>query len=291
MFLIVSATAAHGQELLCNVSIDAGRIQSDRAVFDDMQQSISRYINYQKWGSDEFKGFERIRCNLQIIVTDRPSPDYFTCTANLQVYRPAYNTTYETLLLNIQDERFNFRYVPFQQMTFVDNTYNDNLTALLNFYAYLILAFDYDSYALNGGMPYFQKAQEIVNLANSAANEPGWRANESNRNRYWLMENLMNSSYRSFHAIVYKYHRQGIDLMESNPAQARRAITDSLRELQRLGRQNPLLLLLKTFLDAKDDELVKIYQNAFINDKKEFLELMQDLDPSNVAQYESIMTK
>ncbi|NJK27616.1 MAG: DUF4835 family protein, partial [Coleofasciculaceae cyanobacterium SM2_3_26] len=116
-----------------------------------------RYINYQKWGADEFQGFERIRCNLQIIVTDRPSPDYFTCTANLQVYRPAYNTTYETLLLNIQDERFHFRYVPFQQMTFVDNTYNDNLTALLNFYAYLILAFDYDSYAPTAACPIFRR--------------------------------------------------------------------------------------------------------------------------------------
>ncbi|RMG59587.1 MAG: DUF4835 family protein [Bacteroidetes bacterium] len=277
------------QELLCNVSIDAGRIQSDRTVFEDMQQNISRYINFQKWGTDEFQAQERIRCNLQIVVTNRPAPDYFQCTANLQVYRTAYNTTYETLSLNIQDERFNFRYVPYQQMVFVDNTYNDNLTALLNFYAYIILGFDYDSYAPNGGVPYFRKAQEIVNLASSASQEIGWRSSETNRNRYWLVENLMNSSYRSFHSIMYKYHRQGLDMMESNPAQARRAIMDSLRELQRLSRQNPLLMLLKVFLDAKDDELVKVFQNAFVNDKKEFVQLMQDLDPSNMARYNSVM--
>lgn len=286
---LLLSLSLQAQELLCNVSIDAGRIQSDRAIFEDMQQSISRYINFQKWGTDEFQAQERIRCNLQIVVTNRPGPDYFMCTANLQVYRTVYNTTYETLTLNIQDERFNFRYVPYQQMVFVDNTYNDNLTALLNYYAYIILAFDYDSYSPNGGLPFYRKAQEIVNLASSASQEAGWRSNETNRNRYWLVENLMNSSYRSFHTIMYKYHRQGMDMMESNPAQARRAIMDSLRELQRLSRQNPLLMLLKVFLDAKDDELVKVFQNAFVNDKKEFVQLMQDLDPSNMARYNSVM--
>lgn len=280
---------ASAQELLCNVAIDAGRIQSDRAIFEDMQQNISRYINFQKWGSDEFSAQERIRCNLNIIVNNRPGPDYFQCTANLQVYRTAFNTTYETLVLNIQDDKFHFRYVPYQQMVFVDNTFNDNLTALLNFYAYMILGFDYSTYSPNGGMPYFRKAQEIINLAGSASQEPGWRSNEANRNRYWLLEGLMNSSYRSFHTILYKYHRQGLDMMESNPAQARRAIMDSLRELQRLSRQNPLLMLIKTFLDAKDNELVKVFQNAFVNDKKEFVQIMEDIDPSNIARYNSVM--
>ena len=288
LFVCVSFSAS-AQELLCNVSIDASRIQSDRTVFEDMQQAISRYINFQKWTNDEFGARERIRCNLQIVITQRPSPDYFVGSINLQVYRPVYNTQYETLLLNISDNKFNFRYVPFQQMTFVDNTFNDNLTAVLNYYIFIILAFDYDSFSPNGGNPYFRKAQEIVNLAQSASNESGWRANEDPRNRYWLTENLMNSSYRAFHNILYKYHRQGLDMMESNASNARRAIMDTLKELQRLNRQNSLLVLTKTFLDAKDDELVKVFTEAFVNDKKEFVELMQDIDPSNIAQYSSVM--
>jgi hypothetical protein len=279
------------QELLCNVSINASRIQSDKSVFDNMRETITQYINYQKWTPDEFSGQERIRANLQIIVEQRPSPDYFTCTANLQVYRTAYNTTYETLLLNLSDKNFNFTYVPFQQMAFVDNTYTDNLTALLNFYVYILLGFDYDSYSLNGGDPYFKKAQEIVNLASASSNERGWRAAEDDRNRFWLTENLLNSRYKGFHNVVYKYHREGLDQMESNPSKARRAIMESLKEMQRLNRSNPLLVLTRVFLDAKNQELAQAFGKAFANDKKEFLQIMTDLDPSRMPQYNKIMNQ
>ncbi|MEM7655408.1 MAG: DUF4835 family protein [Bacteroidota bacterium] len=287
--LMTNVAGLSAQELLCNVSIDASRIQSDRSVFDDMQQNISRYLNFQKWTKDDFVGEERIRCNMTLIVMNRPSPDYFACNLNLQVYRPTFNGTYETITLNLSDVNFSFRYVPFQQMPFVENTYTDNLTALLNFYAYIILGVDYDTFSPSGGMPYFRQAQEIVNLAVSASNERGWNSSENNRNRYWLVENLMNSRYKGFHTILYKYHRQGLDQMESKPDQARRAMMDSLRELKRLNQQNPLLVLTKTFLDAKDGELVKVFKNAFVNDKKEFVQIMQEVDPSNIAQYNSVM--
>jgi hypothetical protein len=277
------------QELLCNVNVDASRIQSDRTVFEDMQQNISRYLNFQKWTETNYEGFERIRCNLQIVVVERPSPDFFVCNATIQVFRPTFNSTYETLLVNLQDAQFSFTYVPFQQMVFVDNTYSDNLTALLNFYAYLILGFDYDSYELNGGMPYFRKAQDILNQAGSAAREPGWRSSDGNRNRFWLMDGLMNNAYQSFHAAVYKYHRKGLDQMESSPAQGRRGIMESLRDVQAIYRQNPLSVLLKTFLDAKDRELVRIFTNAFANDKQTFVELMQEIDPSNSEQYSKVI--
>ncbi|MEL6251093.1 MAG: DUF4835 family protein [Bacteroidota bacterium] len=288
IFLLAFQTG-FSQELLCSVSVDAGRIQSDRTVFEDMQKNISEYMNFTQWGGDKFESQERIRCNLQIVVIQRPAPDYFVCNMNLQVFRPTYNSTYETVLLKVADQSFNFNYVAYQNMVFTDNTYTDNLTALLNFYAYLILAFDYDSFGLNGGSPFFQKCQEIVNLASSASNEGGWRANENNRNRYWLMENLSNSRYKSFHDIVYKYHRQGLDIMESKPAQGRRAIMESLKELQRLNQQNPLLILIKTFLDAKQNELVGVFGKAFSNDKQEFINIMNDIDPSNIARYNSVL--
>lgn len=284
----LSLTGLQAQEMLCNVSINASRIQSDKSVFDNMRETITQYINYQKWTTDEFTGQERIRANMQIIVEQRPSPDYFTCTMNLQVYRTAYNSTYETLLLNLSDKNFNFSYVPFQQMAFVDNTYTDNLTAMLNFYVYILLGFDYDSYGQNGGDPYFRKAQEVVNLASASSNEKGWRAAEDDRNRFWVAENLLNSRYKGFHAVVYKYHRQGLDMMESNPNNARRAILDSLKEMQRLNRSNPLLVLTRVFLDAKNEELVSVFTKAFANDKKEFLQIMTDLDPSRMPQYNKI---
>ncbi|MEL7339313.1 MAG: DUF4835 family protein, partial [Bacteroidota bacterium] len=155
--VICCSQTSFGQEILCNVSINAGRIQSDRTVFDNMRETITQYVNFQKWTNDEFTGQERIRCNLQIIVNQRPSPDYFACSITFQVYRPVYNTTYETLLLNVSDNLFNFTYVPFQQMTYTENTYTDNLTALLNYYVFLALGFDYGSFSPNGGDAFFRQ--------------------------------------------------------------------------------------------------------------------------------------
>lgn len=278
-----------GQELFCTVNVDASRIQSDRQVFEDMEKNISEYLNFNEWTNDDFTTEERIRCNLNLVVQSRPSPDYFLCQVTLQVFRPVYNSTYETVSLNVRDVNFNFRYVAYQNLQFTQNTYTDNLTALLNYYAYLIIGFDYATFSPNGGMPYFQKAQEIVNLAASASQEKGWKSRESNRNRYWQVENLLNSSYQGFHQMLYQYHRQGLDQMENSPQQARKAILATLQELQRLHRQNPLLLLNKMFLDAKQDELVSVFTNAFVNDKKQFVEIMQDVDPSNMGQYNSVM--
>lgn len=282
--LVISA-----QELLCNVSVNASRIQSDKQVFEDMQKTLSEYVNFNTWTNDAYETQERIRANIQIVINERPTPDYFVGRATIQLYRPAYNSTYETLLLNINDNSFSFNYVPFQQLQFVENTYKDNLTALLNYYVYLILGFDYDSFSPNGGNPYFRKAQEIVNLAVSQANEKGWRSNEDQRNRYWIIENLTNSRYRKFHDVLYKYHREGLDMMESDPAKGRKAILESLRFMKDLNRQNPLLVLTKMFLDAKDKELVKVFTEAFPNDKQEFIQIMQDIDPSNIGQYNTVI--
>lgn len=276
------------QELLVNVNVDGRQIQGDKQIFDDMEQNISRYINFQRWGGDKFETVERVRCNMQIIVNDRPSADKFNCTANLIVYRPVYNSTYETIILNINDQEFNFNYVPQQQMQFIDNVFNDNLTAMLNFYAYIILGFDYDSFSLNGGDPYFKKAFELVSQASTASQDLGWRSSENQRNRYWLIENITNSRYTLFHDVMYTYHRQGLDQMESNPAKGRTAILKSLENMQELSVQNPLLRLIRMFLDAKDDELVGIFGKAFPADQNKFLELMNDLDPSNLKNYESI---
>ncbi len=279
----------NAQEMLVNVNINAAQMQGDRTIFKDMKQNVERYLNTTAFTQDKFEGLERIRVSLQIVVNQQPSADYFNCTANFQVYRPAYNSTYETSLLTIRDNAFNFRYLPFQNMNYVEDTYVDNLTALLNFYAFVILGFDYDSYGPNAGLPHFRKAQEIVRLAASSSNESGWRSSEQTlKNRHWLSENLINNSYRLFHQILYKYHRDGIDMMTESPARGRKAILACLRDLQRLNRQNPQLYLLRVFLDTKNQELVKVFSEAFVNDKKEFLSLMQQVDPTNMPKYSKI---
>ncbi|MEO0896278.1 MAG: DUF4835 family protein [Bacteroidota bacterium] len=289
LIALLFTLSVNGQEILATVSINAQQIQGDRNVFTDMKENIARFLNTTAFSKDRFEGLERIRVGVQIIVTRQPSADYFICNANFQVYRPAYNSTYESSSLTIRDNSFNFRYLPYQNLSYVENTYNDNLTALLSYYAFMILGFDYDTFSPNGGMPYFRKAQEIVNLAISQSNESGWNSNEQNlKNRYWLVENLLNNSYRLFHQILYKYHRTGIDVMSESPARGRKAIIATLRDLQRLNRQNPLLYLTRIFVDTKNQELVRVFQEAFPNDKKEFLTLMQDIDPTNMPKYSTV---
>lgn len=292
LILFVSITGLFAQQLNCSVSIDYNQAggQSDRMIYQDMQKAITEYINFQEWNEDQMDFFERIRVNFRIIVNSRPSADYFRCTGNIQIYRPTYNSTYETVLVNIRDQYFNFRYNIGQPLQFNENTYTDNLTALLNFYAYVILGFDYGSYGKGDGMKYFKKAQQWVSLA-AASPEQGWNsAGISQNNRFWLAENLTNSSYRQFHDLLYNYHRMGLDQLTENIPRARRAMLDSMRDLQKLVRTNPLLMISRLFLDAKADELVKVFGGAFVNDKKAFVEIMQDIDPKNTEKYNAVMS-
>ncbi|MEL6135001.1 MAG: DUF4835 family protein, partial [Bacteroidota bacterium] len=150
--------------------------------------------------------------------------------------------------------------------------------------------FDYASFSPLGGVPYFQQARDIVNLANGVATESGWKSSENNRkNRFWLTDALLNNTYRPFQQIIYKYHRQGIDQMVVNPVRGRKAILESLRELQRLNRLDARLYLVRMFLDAKNAELVKVFQEAPLNDKKEFVNIMGDVDPTNQNKYSSVL--
>ena len=280
------------QQLNCSVSIDYNQAggQSDRMIYQDMQKAITEYLNFQEWTNDEMEFFERIRVNFRIIVNSRPSADYFRCTGNIQIYRPTYNSTYETILVNISDQYFNFNYVMGQPLQFNENSYTDNPTALLNYYAYIILGFDYGSYGKGDGMPFFKKAQQWVSLS-AASPEQGWNsAGISQNNRFWLAENLTNSSYRQFHDLLYNYHRQGLDQLTENIPRARRTMLTSMQDLQKLVRTNPLLMITRLFLDAKSDELIKVFGGAFVNDKKAFVEIMQDIDPKNSEKYNAVLS-
>ena len=284
---IISPVLLNAQEFLCSVTVNSTRVTSDKQVFQEMQRAISEYINNFQWTQDKYEHYEKIRWNLRIIVNDRPSADYFRARANIQAYRPVYNSTEETMVFNLNDNNFSFNYVAMQQMPHLDNTFSNNLTALLDYYANLVLGFDYDSFSEDGGSPYFRKCQEIINLA-SNSNEKGWRAEEDNRNRHWILENLTNSRYKRFHSVLYQYHREGMDMMSEDLSKGREAIIASLRDMNEIKRQNPLILLVRMFLDAKENELVQVFSKALPNQKQEFLSIMQELDPANTAKYNAV---
>ncbi|VAW12808.1 FIG00649500: hypothetical protein [hydrothermal vent metagenome] len=285
---VVAFGEATGQEFRCNVSVSATGIKgANRNLFRNMQQDIYEFMNNRKWTDHVYSQDERIICNLHIRLDKQISSDEFMGTIQVQVKRPVFGSTYESSLLNLKDKDFNIRYVEFQPLVFNETSNRDNLTNILAYYAYIILGFDYDSFSPEGGTPYFEKAQQIVNNSQNAK-ERGWKSYESERNRYWLVENVLNKSYSGFRECLYNYHRMGLDLMSDKPEEGRANIAESLRPLQKVFRRRPSVYILQVFFDAKSDELVNIFSKSYPDERSRVLAILNEIDPSNGSKYDKI---
>ncbi len=292
MFFVVfmtSLNAAFAQELRCNISISAQKIQgANKQVFETMQSDLYEFMNNRKWTDQKFAMDERIECNIFINIEEQISSDEFKGYIQVQLRRPVLNTSYETILLNIKDNDFQAKYVEYQTLEFNETSNKDNLTNILAFYAYVILGMDYDSFSPEGGTEFFQKAMAIVNTSQNAR-EKGWKAFESERNRHWLVENILNKSYSGFRSCIYQYHRQGLDLMSEKAPEGRAAIAESLKSVQKVFRSRPSLYILQIFFDAKSDELVNIFSNSFPDERNRVSVILNECDPSNGTKYEKIL--
>lgn len=278
-----------GQEFICQIQVNAPQVEgSERKVFQTLQQAIYEFVNNRKWSNYVYRPEERIECSMIITISDRISSDQFRGKISVVVQRPVYKTAYNTTLLNFLDKDFDFRYVEFEPLDFTDDTYTSNLTSVLAFYAYVFLAIDADSFSKFGGTPYYEKARAVVNAAQNAP-EKGWKAFESMKNRYWLVENMLNSTYSPLREGIYQYHRLGLDIMTDNIDLGRSAINDCLENFQRAGREKPGLFALQLMMDAKRDELINVYSQAAPMDKTKAVNILKELDPANSSKYQQIM--
>ncbi|MEI8115220.1 MAG: DUF4835 family protein [Bacteroidia bacterium] len=287
---IIGLNSAFTQELRCNISISAQKIQgANKTVFETMQSDLYEFMNNRKWTDQKFAMDERIECNFFINLEEQISSDEFKGTIQVQLRRPVFGASYETILLNLKDNDFQAKYVEYQTLEFNETSNKDNLTNILAFYAYVVLGMDYDSFSPEGGTEYFQKALTIIN--NSQNNrEKGWKAYESERNRYWLIENILNKSYAGFRNCTYQYHRLGLDLMAEKAPEGRGAIAESLKSIQKVFRTRPSLYILQVFFDAKSDELVNIFTgNSFPDERSRVSVILNECDPSNGTKYEKIL--
>ncbi len=279
----------HAQDLNTRVQILSPKVQSaNKRILDVLESGIVEFMNGRKWSSDVIKPQERIDCNLVINITewDGSSPN-FKAEAQIQVSRPVYNSSYNSTLLNLSDQFFDFYYIEGQAIDFSDQNYISNLSSLLAFYANIAVGLDCDSFSKLSGNPYFAKAQNILNNAQNSPNA-GWKAFEGLRNRFWLIENLNNKSFIPLREAFYVYHRNGLDEMSDNPAKARQTITQLLPELEKLDQQKQGAMLTQLFFTAKADELINILKNANPADKMRAAQILMKLDPTNVAKYESL---
>jgi hypothetical protein len=279
-------------ELQCNVMINAQTIQSnvDQTFWQNMQRALTEYMNNTKWTEDKFEPIEKIRCTINIMLTSMPSNDRFEGTAQIQAIRPVLNSSFETQLINFNDQNFVCNYIPQQALQYTESSYVNNLTSLLNFYALIILGMDYASFSLEGGNPFFERARNVLNLAASGG-ERGWGTMDSptGRNRFWLIENLTNNTYKKFHNVLYTYHRKGLDVMHEDVNKGRSAILESIIELQRLYQDNQQLFIVRIFMDAKSNEIIQIFRNGQAADKQRLVQILKIIDTNNASKYDELL--
>lgn len=274
------------QELNAQVTLNKSQISSTSLDYlDNLPQQIEEYINQYEWTNANFNENERINMSLQINLLS--VEDYnFEAQIIVRSQRPIYNTTRNTVLFLFNDEEWNFEYPP--NRTFLhDELQFDPLTSLLDFYAYTVLGYDFDSFEELGGTDYYQRAQNIVSLAQTTS-ATGWSRSSSQQNRAQLVSNLTQTNYEPFRTALYQYHRKGIDQFLNNPEQARNEILSALKKIRQAQRQTSSNLLFDTFFNGKYREITSIFEDAEPEIRLEAYNLLSDIDQSHLSEYQKL---
>lgn len=289
LILLCLTVTGRAQELNCIVTINSTQITtSDRGIFRDMKTAIEQFMNSRKWSTDSYKNYEKINCSMLITITKMPAIGNFSASVQIQAARPVFNTNYSSLIFNFADRDWEFEYIESLPLEYNDNTYTTNLTSMLALYAYLIIGVDYDTYSELGGSPYFQKALAVVNNAQQA-NRPGWQPLNSNRSRYWIVENYNNGQMVDIRKAMYAYHRLGLDTFDKDPDKSREVILKGLRDVKKVRDINPTSILVVSFFDAKSKELANIFSSGNIQVRREAYDIITAIDPSNRTSYEKMI--
>jgi hypothetical protein len=291
LLIIISSFSIklQGQELLANINIDTRQIQgTDKRVFETMRTAIYEFLNNRKWTNYQFEVDEKIECSWLIVIEQRnQGTNEYSGRLTVSSRRPVYSSSYTTTLFNYVDKDVKFKYIENEPLDYDQNTYTSDLTSLLGFYANIIIGLDFDSFTLNGGTPYFEAAQSIVNAAQNSI-YPGWKSFDGQQNRFWLAENLMNSAYKKMHDFYYEYHINGLDIMHEDVDEGRRNILQSLQYLRDVRQSRPGLFLLQIFLEAKRDEIINVFTEGSTSEKSQAAEIMIEIDPSQTSRYRTI---
>jgi hypothetical protein len=293
----IASQPIQAQELQANITVLANRIPSsiDHKVFQTLQSSLHDFLNTRKWSNENFQLNEKILCNFLVNISAAGDNNTYTASLTVQAGRQIYNSSYQSPLINYNDESFSFRYVEYQPLDFNENRvqgsepFTANLTAELAYYVYIILGLDFDTFSLRGGDPYYQRALNIVNNAPDSRDITGWKAFDGVRNRYWLIENLTNSKYNLIHDAFYNYYRQGLDQMYDKESDGRAAILNALNMLNTVNTENPNAMIMQFFFQGKSNELAKVFQKSAPDEKNRALDLLTKLDISNINNYKQAL--
>ena len=290
MVLMAFVSIVSAQELQVKITINSQQIEgSDKSVFENLQQTLQQWMDDRQWTELQFQKNERIVCNFNITVTkyDKSSNRFF-CTALIQANRPVYNSAYTTTLYNNKDADFNFDFAQFDQLNFMEEIIDNQLTALMAYYSYLIIGLDLDSFSPMGGTDVLKRCLQLTNNAQELG-FAGWKAFEDSRNRFAIINDYLDEAMKPFRQLQYDYYRTGLDEMAQNAERGRANITTALEGLKKAHEEKPLSLLPQIWTDYKRDELANIYKGKGTQKEKEAVyELLFNINPSQSNAWDKI---
>jgi len=283
------AITANAQELNCTVEVNSQSVQgTDKSVFTDLQEAMTEYLNNRKWTNTQISPNEKIDCRFFLTVKEYDSGSgNFKGDLQVQLSRPVYNSTYTTTLFNFKDNKIEFEWKQGEPLTYNENNWESELTGLLNYYAYMFLALDFDSFSPRGGQAYFDKAASIVQMAQSSGGV-GWKTFEDTKNRSAVLSSFTETASGAMRDLLYDYHRRGLDEMVTSPDKGRAAITETIGNLKKIYDVAPMSVALSIFKDSKLDELVNVYSQAPETERTTAYDLLQPIFPTDTERLNKI---
>ena len=297
LLFCLSVRIASSQELQARVTINSSVIKNadEKKKFTTLQNQLNDFLNGHKWTGDNFKANEKVACTFLLELKSTVETNVYSASLIIQAARPIYGSTYQSPLINFQDQDLTFKYIEYQPIEFNENNIQGgdplvgNLSAVFAYYAYTILGLDYDSYAPKGGETFFQKALNIINNAPEGSGIKGWKMFDGLRNRYWTNENLVNNKYNIIHDITYSYYRNGLDSLSTNDTKARKNLLQSLIKLQAFNQENSGTPFIQLFMQSKSIELIGFAKNLSFDDKARALDILTNLDIPGAQKYKDAL--
>jgi hypothetical protein len=292
LIFLLSSWAVQAQELLTSISINTEQLQLDQQrggsnVYAELQKTMQEFMNGRRWSSDNFSPEEKIKLNINLLLTKSSAQGDIEATARVQVLRPVYGTSYETVLINFVDRNFNFKYQLGNPITYNDNNFTDNLSSLMAYYAYLGLTYSYDSFGTRGGEPFVQKLNNLTNLAQNSGS--GWGVMSDVRSRIGVSENLINQNLQPMRDVYYDYHRLYLDKMTENPDATRKGILEILKQIRQINSIRPGAASIRVFFEAKADEIISLLDEALPAERQQAFTYLSTLDPIRTEAYRRLI--
>lgn len=283
---LIAVSFTQAQELNCSVKVNSERITSaNQQIFKTLETSLSEFVNKNKWSTRDFKSNERIDCSMFINVSEFNN-NVFTATIQVQASRPVYNSTYSTPILNINDKDFTFRYVEFENLFFNPNSFDSNLVSVVAFYAYMILAIDADSFEYQGGNDYLEIAQNIVSVSQSGGK--GWSQSDGLQNRFFLVNDMLSSTFDPIRLGFYDYHKLGLDVMADDLSAGKEGVKNAVLTLSKINSVRPNAYLTRVFFDTKADEILSIFTGGPKVDSTDLVDNLNRVSPLNASSWSKI---